>query len=174
MFSSAPNTSDLPTIIQARVVSVQPEHVKLDREWQGSNQVPFSYLAVATGARLAEPGSMKHDDKLSSVQYLRNHQEDVKKSNSVLIVGGGAVGIQLATDMKEYYPEKEVVVVHSREHLMPLFHPKMHDLVKKRFDELGIKYVFLLPIWLQHSLANQLKKASHRLARGCASKWIPN
>ncbi|OKL64231.1 hypothetical protein UA08_00706 [Talaromyces atroroseus] len=141
IFSPVPGCSDLPTIIQARVTSVKQNYVKLDREWQGSSQIPFAYLAVATGASLSEPGSMKYDDKLSSIQYLKSHQENVKKSKSILIVGGGAVGIQIATDMKEYYPEKDVVVVHSREHLMPLFHSKMHDLVKKRFDELGIKLV---------------------------------
>lgn len=122
------------------MVSVQPQHVKLDREWQGSNQIPFEYLTVATGATLAEPGSMKYDDKSSSIQYLKSHQQNVKNSKSILIVGGGAVGVQMATDLKEYYPEKEIVVVHSREHLMPLFHPKMHNLIKQRFDELGVKY----------------------------------
>lgn len=135
-----PNSS-LHAIVQARVLSVEREHVNIDREWQGSKKIPFEYLTVATGATLAEPGSMKYDDKPSSVQYLRKHQEDVKRSKSILIVGGGAVGVQMATDLKEYYPDKEVVLVHSREHLMPLFHSQMHDLIQDRFNELGVKYV---------------------------------
>lgn len=84
---------------------------------------------------------MKHDDKASSVRYLQSHQQRVKEANFILIVGGGAVGVQMATDLKEYYPEKEVVLVHSRPNLMPAFHPGIHDIIKKRFDELGIKYV---------------------------------
>lgn len=140
VFNSVPNSS-LHVVVQARVLSIQPKYVKIDREWQGSNQIPFEYLTLATGTNLAEPGSMKHDDKASSVQYLQSHQQRVKKANSILIVGGGAVGVQMATDLKEYYPEKEVTLVHSRPNLMPAFHSEIHNIIKKRFDELGVKYV---------------------------------
>ena len=118
---------------------MQSQHVKLDREWQGSRQIPFDYLVVATGTRLVQPAGMRHDDKLSSVAYLQNHQNDVKKAKSILIAGGGAVGVQMATDLKEFYPDKEITVVQSRPQLMSGFHEGLHDLVKERFDELGIK-----------------------------------
>ena len=84
---------------------------------------------------------MKHDDKLSSVSYLQRHQADVKRAKSILIVGGGAVGVQMATDLKEFYPDKEITVVQSRPKLMPQFHEKLHEIVKGRFDELGVKCV---------------------------------
>lgn len=84
---------------------------------------------------------MKHDDKLSSVSYLQKHQADVKRSKSIVIVGGGAVGVQMATDLKEYYPDKEITVVQSRPKLMPQFHEKLHEIIKARFDELGINLV---------------------------------
>ncbi|KAB8070096.1 hypothetical protein BDV29DRAFT_198180 [Aspergillus leporis] len=129
------------SVIQARALSVQPHHVKLDREWQGTSQIPFDYLVVATGTRLVQPAGMRHDDKLSSVAYLQNHQNDVKKAKSILIAGGGAVGVQMATDLKEFYPDKEITVVQSRPQLMSGFHEGLHDLVKERFDELGIKFV---------------------------------
>lgn len=120
---------------------MQPQHVKLDREWQGSSQIPFDYLTVATGTLVAQPAAMKYDDKLSSVEYLKKHQGDVKQSKSILIVGGGAVGVQMATDLKEYYPDKQVTVVQSRPRVMPHFHEKLHDIIKKRFDELGVRLI---------------------------------
>ena len=84
---------------------------------------------------------MQDDDKPSSVTYLQKHQAGVNRAKSILIVGGGAVGVQMATDLKEYYPEKEITVVQSRPKLMPQFHEKLHEVVKARFDELGIKLV---------------------------------
>lgn len=128
-------------VIQARVLSLQPRHVKLDREWEGSDQIPFDYLTVATGTLLSQPAAMKKDDKPSSVEYLKQHQNDIKRAKSILIVGGGAVGVQMATDLKEYYPDKQVTVVHSRAHVMPHYHEKFHGLVKTRFDELGVKLI---------------------------------
>lgn len=115
--------------------------MNLDREWQGSKQIPFEYLAVATGTLLAQPAAMKYDDKLSSVEYLQRHQRDIKQSKSILIVGGGAVGVQMATDLKEYYPDKKITVVQSRAQVMPQYHGKFHELVKKRFDDLGIDLI---------------------------------
>ncbi|KAF7715232.1 Uncharacterized protein PECH_008725 [Penicillium ucsense] len=128
-------------VIQARVTSVRPEYIQLDREWQGSTRVPFDYVVVATGTRLSKPAAMEKDDKLSSVEYLQSHQDRVKRSNSIIIVGGGAVGVQMATDLKEYYPDKEVTVIQSRDRVMPGFHPRLHEIIQARFDELGIRLI---------------------------------
>lgn len=128
-------------VIQARVLSVQPHHIELDREWQGSEKIPFDYVVLATGTRLSKPAAMETNDKPSSVEYLQKHQADVKRSRSIMIVGGGAVGVQMATDLKEYYPEKDVTVVQSRPRVMPNFHPRLHEIVKRRFDELGIRLI---------------------------------
>jgi NADH dehydrogenase FAD-containing subunit len=171
-----PNSSS-HAIVQARVLSVQPQYVKLDREWQGSDQIPFEYLTLATGTNLAEPGSMKHDDKVSSVRYLQSHQQRIKDAKSILIVGGGAVGVQMATDLKECNPEKEVILVHSRPHLMPAFHSDIHGIIKNRFDELGVKYVHCpLTIYRKFTSwnANRSMKTNHRLSSGSTIKWLFN
>lgn len=84
---------------------------------------------------------MEHDDKQSSVTYLQHHQEQVKKSQSIIVVGGGAVGVQMATDLKEFYPDKDITVVQSRSRVMPNFHPRLHEIIKGRFDELGVKLI---------------------------------
>ncbi|KAL4802832.1 hypothetical protein BDV18DRAFT_146672 [Aspergillus unguis] len=128
-------------VIPARVLSVHAHHVKLDKEWRGSDQIPFEYLVVATGTRLSQPAGMRDNDKVSSVAYLQGHQRDIKNANSILIAGGGAVGVQMATDLKELYPQKEVTVVQSRPQLMPQYHVRLHELIKSRFEELGIKFI---------------------------------
>lgn len=50
----------------------------------------------------------------------------------------------MACDLKEIYPDKEVTLVHSREHIMPVYHEKLSEMIKERFKELNIKSVFLL------------------------------
>lgn len=116
-----------------------PGHVVLDREWEGSRQLPFDYVVVATGTKLQAPGSMQDNEKALSIKYFQDYQKRVQDAKSVLIVGGGAVGVQMATDLKELYPEKEVTLVHSRNQLMPLYHQELDKIIKARFEELGIK-----------------------------------
>ena len=139
-FSSAPNEAS-HAVVPARVLSVQSRSLKLDREWQGSDEIQFDYLVVATGTTLTPPATTKHDEKLPSIMCLRKHQEQVKRANSILVVGGGAAGVQTAADIKECYPDKQVTLVHSRDRLMPKFDPKLHDIIKRRFDELGISLI---------------------------------
>ncbi|KAJ5808992.1 hypothetical protein N7474_010261, partial [Penicillium riverlandense] len=140
IFSAVPNPA-AHSVVQARVLSVKPQHVELDREWRGSKEIAFDYIVLATGTRLAQPAGMKADDKISSVDYLQQHQAKVQRSQSIMIVGGGAVGVQMAADLKEYYPDKEVTVVQSRPRLMPNFHHQLHELIKERFDELGVRLI---------------------------------
>ncbi|KAL2403931.1 Fe-regulated protein 8 [Exophiala dermatitidis] len=140
LFTGTPNSTN-HAVIQARVLAVQPRHLDLDREWQGSKQLPFEYLALATGTTLTEPGMMKSDEKKPSVSYLQSHQAMVKRAKSIIIAGGGAVGVQMATDLKEYYPDKTITLVQSRNRVMPQFHEKLHELVSHRFRDLGINLI---------------------------------
>lgn len=127
--------------MQAKVVSLKAKEITLDREWQGSRQLSFEYLVAATGTRLASPGSMPSDEKGPAVEYLKKYNQGIKNSKSVILIGGGAVGVQMACDLKEIYPDKEVTLVHSREHIMPVYHEKLSGMIKERFAELGVKFV---------------------------------
>ncbi|KAK3904708.1 apoptosis-inducing factor A [Staphylotrichum tortipilum] len=140
VFSGAPSPSR-HLVARARAVALHPHSLTLDREWQGSRTLPFDFLVVATGTRLSAPGTMPADDKAPSVHYLQAYQAGIRAAREVLVIGGGAVGVQMACDLKEIYPEKRVTLVHSREKLMPAYHEALSGLVKERFEELGVELV---------------------------------
>ncbi|KAH8652137.1 hypothetical protein BX600DRAFT_516211 [Xylariales sp. PMI_506] len=137
-FASSPNR-DQHAVVKARVASLKPDHVVLDREWQGSDKIPFEYLVVASGTKLQAPGTMLDDEKPLSIKYLQAYQNRVKEAKSIVVVGGGAVGVQMATDLKELYPEKQVTLVHSRNQLMPNYHERLDQIIKERCKELGVE-----------------------------------
>ncbi|KAK4162346.1 apoptosis-inducing factor A [Cladorrhinum sp. PSN259] len=131
-------------VIQARAVSLQPNALTLDRPYldsSSSTTLPFDYLIAATGTTLSFPGTMTSDSKSASVTSLQSFQSSIKASPSIIIIGGGAVGVQMACDLKEIYPSKSVTLVHSRDQLMPVYHPALSDLIKDRFRELGVNLV---------------------------------
>ncbi len=119
-------------------MALHPHSLILDREFQGSQTLPFDYLVVATGTRLAAPGTMPSDDKLASVRYLQTYQSSIRAAPSIAIIGGGAVGVQMACDLKELYPTKSITLIHSRAQLMPAYHPALSELIKTRLAELDI------------------------------------
>lgn len=133
------------SFIQARVTELNGSSVHLDRqvELNGSrvDAIPYAFLVIATGTKLSPPSSIPGTEKLDGVGYLRRHAETVRRSSRIVIIGGGAVGVQTATDIKELYPSKDVTLIHSRKHVMNTFDPRFHDIIAERFAELGIESI---------------------------------
>ncbi|KAK4048629.1 hypothetical protein OIV83_004599 [Microbotryomycetes sp. JL201] len=128
------------------VESISSDCIKLAKpielDGQETTEVRYDALVIATGTTLSPPGSIPGQaSKKEGVEYLRSIQDELKRANKIVILGGGAVGVQMATDLAVMYPnQKEITVVQSRT-LMPRFHSNLHELVMNRFKELGIKTV---------------------------------
>ena len=132
-------------IIQAKALKLTKDEVVLDREveldGQKLNKIPYAALAITTGTKLSPPSTLPGSEKLDGTAYLRRHAAQVEASKKVVIVGGGAVGVQMATDVKQLFPEKSVTLVHSRANVMSKFHSALHSIVQQRFDDLGVETV---------------------------------
>ncbi|KAF2625332.1 FAD/NAD(P)-binding domain-containing protein [Macroventuria anomochaeta] len=132
-------------IIQAKVLSLTKEEVVLDRDvdldGQKTNKIPYAALAITTGTKLSPPSTLPGSEKLDGTAYLRKHAAQVEASKKIVIIGGGAVGVQMATDIKQLFPEKSVTLIHSRAHVMSKFHPDLHAVVSQRFVELDVQTV---------------------------------
>ncbi|TFY82156.1 hypothetical protein EWM64_g1851 [Hericium alpestre] len=125
------------SVHRGRVTEIQADRVVLE----GEESIPYEYLVIATGTRLTPPGSMITDTKPEGIAYFQAHQQAVEKAQKIVIIGGGANGVQLATDIKDFYPDKSVTIVHPRPRLMHAFHPALHDIVSARCAELGIDVI---------------------------------
>lgn len=133
------------SFIQASVIGLTSSAVQLDRkvtlDGEQVDSIPYFALAIATGTKLAPPSNVPGENKLSRTSYLRKYAEQVERSQQIVIIGAGAVGVQMALDAKELHPEKSVTLVHSRENVMNKFHPDLHRVVEARANDLGVKLV---------------------------------
>ncbi|KAL1896544.1 hypothetical protein Sste5346_004578 [Sporothrix stenoceras] len=135
------------TVIQAKATGLTRTAVELDRPVSlttGSttekvSSIPYEYLVLVTGTQMVPPSAMPGTEKREGVSYLQQHAAQVEAAQRIAIVGGGAVGVQMATDIKELYPSKQVTLVHSRPTVMNRFHTDLDAIVKARFAELGIE-----------------------------------
>jgi NADH dehydrogenase FAD-containing subunit len=87
----------------------------------GTTEVPYDYLVLATGSNyegdLVKPVSGNVGQRLQHFRSVRKHLEGAGR---VLIVGGGAVGIELAGEITETFPGKRVTVVEAGPRILPL------------------------------------------------------
>ncbi|OBZ73235.1 Apoptosis-inducing factor B [Grifola frondosa] len=83
----------------------------------------------------------KQGTKPEAIQWLKRFQTRIDSVSSVLVVGGGALGIQYATDIAEIYPAKRVTLLHSRSALLPRFDQSMHVEIMSALAALNVNTI---------------------------------
>lgn len=120
---------------QGTVVSIDAHKVTLE---DGST-VDYEYLVIATGSQARYPPELDAVvDKQDCIEYFRTQQDRIKSARNIVIVGGGAAGVEIAGDIRSKYSDKTVTLVHSREHLLNQFGSGLHEIAKKDLEALGV------------------------------------
>ncbi|GAC94348.1 hypothetical protein PHSY_001919 [Pseudozyma hubeiensis SY62] len=123
----------------------------IDDKGAGVQWLQWDYLVYALGSHLPDPINVwsssehvsRHDgSKKMGIRWLKDAQDRIQQAKSIVIVGGGALGVQLATDIAVTYgSSKKVTLTHSRSQLLPRFDPWMHEKAAARLIELGVELV---------------------------------
>lgn len=108
------------------VVRTSSEHVEVVMDNGSTKRIIFDYLIMAMGANYGQPiSSMRTEASLESRKATwETEAAKVRAANHVLVLGGGAVGVELAAEVADYFPDKRVTLVQSGPHLVPLFPEK--------------------------------------------------
>lgn len=161
MFKPALALRDQHLLLHANVLQLDQENRRvsyelIDDKAAGVQWLQWDYLVYALGSHLPDPINVwsgsgsgseqvgrQHDgSKVLGVKWLSDAQDRIEQAKSIVIVGGGALGVQLATDIAVTYgSSKRVTLTHSRQQLLPRFDPWMHDKAAARLSELGVELV---------------------------------
>ncbi|KAJ7048527.1 hypothetical protein C8F01DRAFT_1223079 [Mycena amicta] len=87
--------------------------------------VPYDVLILATGLAWAHPIAFP-DSEADIQEYVKNRREEFAGVDSYVLVGGGAIGCELAGELKDIWPTKDVSIVHGQ----PLL---LNDTYKDRY-----------------------------------------
>ncbi|MDA2812660.1 FAD-dependent oxidoreductase [Nocardiopsis sp. RSe5-2] len=116
--------------IRDRAVSVDPGGITL----ASGGRVEADYTVLATGSGHsypAKPVSGALDD------LHRTHKE-LLRAESVLILGAGPVGLELAGEIRQVWTDKRITVVDPAQELLPGFRPEVVEDLRGQLDALGI------------------------------------
>jgi len=84
----------------------------------GETEVPYDYLVLATGSALAAPVRPLSTSSGTDIAALEAVASAVAAARTVLVVGGGPSGVEVAGDIKAVHPGKAVHLVHSEPALL--------------------------------------------------------
>ncbi|MET8039502.1 FAD-dependent oxidoreductase [Micromonospora sp. NPDC005215] len=141
-------------VIRDRAVSVDPGGVTL----ASGQRVAADYLVLATGSGYAYPARPTADSVEEALDDLRQTNKELASAERVLILGAGPVGLELAGEIKDAWPDKHVTIVDPAERLLPAFGSEMRADLHRQLDELGIE------VRLGTSLAAPLATEANRAA----------
>uniref|UniRef100_A0A1D1Z243 Apoptosis-inducing factor B n=2 Tax=Anthurium amnicola TaxID=1678845 RepID=A0A1D1Z243_9ARAE len=98
--------------------------------------IAYDYLVIATGHNNSSPVIRR--DRLE--QFLQVSQK-IKSSNSILIIGGGPTGVELAAEIAVDFPMKKVTLVHSGSRLLQFIGPKASDKAQNWLTSKGVDVI---------------------------------
>lgn len=99
------------------------------------------------------------------MRFLQDQQDVIARASSILIVGGGALGIQYATDIADLYPSKKVTLIHSRKRLLPIFSEGIHEAALRRLQDLHVNVILGDRVILPEGHKFEGKELDHRIIR---------
>jgi apoptosis-inducing factor 2 len=122
-------------ILHHRVTEATSDKVHLDN----GEILRFDYLILATGSSYPFPAKMSSNDVESSKESILHFSETIRAARRILIVGGGAVGVEFAGEIISKYPQKTIALIHAEKILIG--EPFNPNLGKKLLDALQAKGV---------------------------------
>ncbi|KAI0315262.1 FAD/NAD-P-binding domain-containing protein [Amylostereum chailletii] len=131
------------TIKVGRVVSVEAKEGKGGVVvLENGERVPYDVLVLAPGSHW--PGPVDFPDTREGIQaHLKEWRGKFGSAKGVVLAGGGAVGIELAGELKDAYPDKKVTLVHADSQLLNKAYPnKFRKRIEKDLRPRDVQIVF--------------------------------
>ncbi|KAJ1917725.1 hypothetical protein H4219_003037 [Mycoemilia scoparia] len=125
-------------VIQGSVGAVLPEQVVLT----DGRVFPYDVLCVATGSEYPKPSKMDTPSSLVGMSEQFDFARKVKEADSILVIGGGATGVEMAGEIAAAYPKKEVTIVHKCAHLLNgEGNAKFWNRLYKELESMGVNII---------------------------------
>lgn len=104
--------------------------------------IRFKQAVIATGSRYSTLPLAKSE---SAFEYGQRNQEVLEqhkildKAKSVLVIGGGAVGVEFAGEIASAFPDKKVTLAHSSDRLLDELKPKAQRKALEQLTSKGVQ-----------------------------------
>lgn len=126
---------------QSKVIGINLETQNVVLE--SNEELHFSHLIIATGSVGPFPGKIAIiTNRDAAIQMYEDLVTEVQKAKHVVVVGGGAAGVEMAAEVKTDYPEKEVTLIHSKVALADVeLKPCVRSAIKEILLKKGVRLI---------------------------------
>ncbi len=127
--------------VQGSIESMSGKEAKL----ANGDVIRFKQAVIASGSRypsLPLAKSNSQFDYAGRNQEMLAEHESLVAAKSVLVIGGGAVGVEFAGEIASAFPDKDITLSHSGEVLLDGMKPKAQQKALEQLTAKGVKVKF--------------------------------
>jgi NADH dehydrogenase FAD-containing subunit len=125
-------------VVRDRAVDVGPHRVML----ASGDAVDADYVVLATGSIYPFPAKSDAHDAADAIDNYRAAYDELTHANRVLLVGAGAVGIELAGEIVSKWPDKHVTILDVADDVLGgRFRADLRAELRKQLVEVGVELV---------------------------------
>ncbi|MFH1010042.1 MAG: FAD-dependent oxidoreductase [bacterium] len=123
-------------VILGDAITITPTAVQA-----GHQAIEYDYLVLAMGSKYSLPFKQGNVVFSTRAQVLRESHQRLRDAASVLIVGGGLVGVEMAAEIAWKFPGKKITLVEAGKDIMARNHPRARKLARDWLVKHGVKVV---------------------------------
>ena len=126
------------TVLRDRAVLVDAGQVVLA---SGRRLTP-DVIVLATGSTYPFPAKSDQPNTADAIARYRAAHTDLYRAGRVMLLGAGAVGLELAGEIAAAWPDKHLVLVDTAEQVLPgPYDQRLRDELNRQLDNLGVERV---------------------------------
>jgi NADH dehydrogenase FAD-containing subunit len=126
---------------KAKFVKGTVENIDSKNVFINGEKIKFDYLLICSGSKYSLPIKQQNTIIATRANVLKKNYEKLKKAKSVLIIGGGLVGVELAAEVCENYKDKKIKLVHANSRLIERNPEKASEYAKKFLEKGNVEVV---------------------------------
>jgi NADH dehydrogenase FAD-containing subunit len=124
-------------VIRDQAVAVEPSAITL----LSGEEIEAGYIVLATGSRYPFPAKTDATETEIAHERYRRVQKELTAADSILLLGAGPVGLELAGEIKAEWPAKRVTLVDPAPEILPDNSARLRAELLRQLGDLGVRLV---------------------------------
>jgi NADH dehydrogenase FAD-containing subunit len=131
------------TVIRDRAVEVDQHGAVLE----SGQRLRADYLVLATGSTYPFPAKSDRPTAADAIAHYQAMYANLAQAERVMLLGAGAVGLELAGEIASAWPNKQIVLVDVADQILPgPFDPRLRAELERQLDAFKVTRVLGSPL----------------------------
>jgi apoptosis-inducing factor 2 len=130
-------------VVRDRAVEVDPHRVVT----ASGEVIAADYVVLATGSRYPFPAKTDLVDTHHAQEQVRKTHAALSQADRVLLIGAGPVGIELAGEIRDVWPEKSIVLLDAADEILGgPYKPELKAELRRQLLDIGVELILGSPL----------------------------